>query len=273
LHELHQPLVAIRLFADNGRAICKEKPTPDKLRALFEGVGESADLTIRTIGRLRSFLSGKTPTLEPTDVNQAIQEIVRLAEIVARSRGIEIVETLEPGLDCVWADRGALQETFLNLLYNAIEAIDHEGERRVSICTRSAGDAIEIEVADTGCGIPEELRGKLFETAFTTKPQGSGLGLGIARDIVRQHGGSISLRHSNPDVGTSFCVRLPLNHRPHDSANIEALSRPAETRPFERRGRAHADGAAANRYVAEVAQNSVQHNRPMRALNKPAPLA
>jgi signal transduction histidine kinase len=211
LHDLHQPLVAIQLFAHSGREICGDEVTSsDKLRRLFEGVGESADLTIRTIARLRSFVDGRAPTIETTDVNQAIGEVVRLAEIVARSRGIVIEEKLEPGLDSIWADCGALQEAFLNLMFNAIEAIDDARERRVTISSRSTSDAIEIEVADTGCGIPQERQDQLFETAFTTKPQGSGLGLGIVREIVRRHGGSISLRYSDPDAGTSFCVRLPL---------------------------------------------------------------
>jgi signal transduction histidine kinase len=210
LHELNQPLVAIRLFAANGRTVCEGEPvSAATLEALFEGIYESTELTIQTIGRLRSFVNGQTPMFQPTDVNQAVAEILRLAEIVARSRGVKIVETLEPGLECVWADRGALQQAILNLVFNGIEAIDHEVERSVSVCTRSRDDAIEIEVADTGCGIDEDHRDSLFAPQFTTKPEGSGLGLGIARDIIMQHGGSLSLLESRPGEGARFCVRLP----------------------------------------------------------------
>jgi signal transduction histidine kinase len=269
LHDLHQPLVAIQLFAHSGREICGEEATSsDKLRRLFEGVGESVDLTIRTIGRLRSFVNGKPPSIEPTDVNQAIEEVVRLAEIVARSRGISIEEKLEPGLDCISADCGALQEAFLNLLFNAIEAIDHDGERRVSISTRSAGDAIEIEVADTGCGVPRELQDRLFETAFTTKPQGNGLGLGIVREIVRQHGGSISLRHSSPDAGTSFCVRLPV--RLDELGNSAAVPSATDSGAARRRGSAQSNGPAVSRRSSGSRVECKKLKRAQRRLAQPA---
>jgi signal transduction histidine kinase len=212
LHELHQPLVAIRLFAANGRTICEgEAASAAKLGALFEGISQSTELTIQTIGRLRGFVNGQAPAIQPTDVNGAIEEILGLAEIVALSRGVTIVETLEPGLDSVWADRGALQQAILNLVFNGIEAIDCAEERCVSISTHGTGDAIEIEIADTGCGIPFEHRGKLFEPQFTTKSYGSGLGLGIAREIIVQHGGSISLTRSKAGEGSSFCISLPVS--------------------------------------------------------------
>jgi two-component system C4-dicarboxylate transport sensor histidine kinase DctB len=211
LHELQQPLVAIRLFAANGRTICEGgAASAAALDTLFEGIGESAEMTIRTIGRMRGFVNGQAPSVQATDVNEAVAEVLRLAEIVARARDITIVEALEPGLDCVWADRGALQQAVLNLVFNAIEAIDAEVERRITVSTCSAGDAIEIVVADTGYGIPEKLHDKLFEPAFTTKPQGSGLGLVIARDIITQHGGSIELLESKPGKGSRFCITLPV---------------------------------------------------------------
>jgi signal transduction histidine kinase len=212
LHELNQPLVAIRLCADSGRISCESgSVSAEKVRALFKAVSESAELSMRTIGRLRGFVKGQAPTISPTDVNQAILEVLRLAEVVACSRKISLTETLEPGLGCIWADRGALQQAILNLVFNAIEAIDQESDRRVSVSTRSTGDAIEIVVADTGCGIAAKHQDRLFEPEFTTKPQGSGLGLGIAHDIVLQHGGSISLVRSKRGEGSTFCVSVPVN--------------------------------------------------------------
>jgi anti-sigma regulatory factor (Ser/Thr protein kinase) len=226
LHELHQPLVAIRLLADSGRASCEDgSNSAEKLRELFEGVGESVELTIRTIGRLRSFVKGMAPTLSRTDVNGAIAEVLRLAEVVARQRGIKIIESLEPNLGPIWADRGALQQAFLNLVFNAIEAIEEQSIRRVVVGTRMAGDRIEIIVSDTGCGIEAEHRDRVFEPEFTTKPQGSGLGLGIVRDIIMQHGGSISLLRSKRGKGTSFCVTLPMGTRRCESIPFEAVSR------------------------------------------------
>jgi signal transduction histidine kinase len=159
LHELHQPLVAIRLCAESGRANCAGGSfSVEKLGALFEAVGESVEMTLRTIGGLRGYVKGQEPTISPIDLNQAVSEVIRLAAIVARSRGIALVELLEPGLGCIWANRGALEQALCNLVFNAIEAIDEQGERRVSVSTRSAGDAIEVVVTDTGCGIPRTIR-------------------------------------------------------------------------------------------------------------------
>jgi signal transduction histidine kinase len=251
LHELHQPLVAIRLFAENGRAICEDEAiSADKLRSLFEDVGKSADLAIRTIGRLRSFVKGQAPTFNPTDVNDAITEALQVAEIVASSRGIAIIKHFEPGLAAVWADCGALQEAFLNLVFNAIEAIDDEDERTISVSTRSVGDGLEVVVADTGCGIAEEHRNKLFEPEFTTKPQGSGLGLGIVREIIGQHGGSISLLPSRPGDGASFCVRLPMDLGSRVSAQVEALPQAAARQSRRCRSHEQPHGAPVNRCAA-----------------------
>jgi signal transduction histidine kinase len=235
LHELHQPLVAIRLYADSGRAHCAgESFSAERLAALFEAVGESVELTIRTIGRLRGLVKGQAPSISSTDVNQAVLAILRLAEIVARSRGVSIVKLLEPDLACIWADRGALQQAVLNLVFNAIEAIDEQSERRVSVCTRRSGEAIEIMVADTGCGIAKEHQDRLFEPEFTTKPEGNGLGLGIAHEIIVQQGGSLSLLWSKVGEGTCFCVRLPVSLSASDSAQIEALPQAEASESIQR---------------------------------------
>jgi signal transduction histidine kinase len=94
------------------------------------------------------------------------------------------------------------------------------------VSTRRAGDAIEIEVTDTGCGIAEEHRDRLFDPEFTTKPEGHGLGLGIVRDIIAQEGGSLCLLRSKVGEGTSFCIRLPTSLSHSESAQVEAPLHP-----------------------------------------------
>jgi signal transduction histidine kinase len=237
LHELHQPLVAIRLCAESGRAHCEGGGfSVEKVGALFEAVGESVEMTLRAIGGLRGYVKGQEPTISPIDLNQAVSEVIRLATIVARSRGIALVELLEPGLGRIWANRGALEQALSNLVFNAIEAIDEQGERRVSVSTRSAGDAIEVVVTDTGCGIAPDHQDKVFEPEFTTKPQGSGLGLAIAREVIAQQGGALFLLRSRLGEGTSFCLRLPARTSQSESAQIDALPHRADhaARPNQR---------------------------------------
>lgn len=210
LHELQQPLVAIKLFAAQGQRSCGESaPSTDALHSHFEGIYDSAMLTLKTIAQLRRLVNGQAMLFELVDINNAVAEIIHLAEIVGRARGISIVHSLEPDLDFVLADRVSFQHAVLNLLFNGIEAIDGQQGGRVTIRTRSAADTVEIAVADTGSGIAEAIRGKLFEPHFTTKPEGSGLGLAIARSIVEEHGGTIDLARAKAGEGATFRLRLP----------------------------------------------------------------
>jgi signal transduction histidine kinase len=105
---------------------------------------------------------------------------------------------------------GQINQVFMNLFVNASHAIREQGEIRVA--TRADGDAVIVTVADTGCGIPEPIRGRIFDPFFTTKPagQGTGLGLAISYEIVRKHGGTISFE-SEVDKGTTFTIRLPVD--------------------------------------------------------------
>ncbi|MBI1964587.1 MAG: hypothetical protein HYS37_14560 [Candidatus Rokubacteria bacterium] len=104
-------------------------------------------------------------------------------------------------------DRGLLRQAILNLVKNGLEALSTGGA--LTLASRRDGDTVEIAVSDSGPGIPEEVAGRLFEPFFTTKPQGTGLGLGIARQIIDEHGGEI--RWANrPGGGAVFTIRLPI---------------------------------------------------------------
>ena len=115
------------------------------------------------------------------------------------------VET-DPAVRTMEIDRGLLRQAILNLVKNAFEALSQGGE--VTLATRVEGEAVEISVSDTGPGITTAVAERLFEPFFTTKPQGTGLGLGIARQITDEHGGE--LRWSNSQAqGVTFTIRLP----------------------------------------------------------------
>jgi len=101
-----------------------------------------------------------------------------------------------------------LNQIFLNLIINASQAI--EGSGKITVSTREEGEFVRVDVADTGCGIPADIRERIFEPYFTTKPEGvgTGLGLNVARDIARAHGGEITVQ-SVPGEGATFSVLLP----------------------------------------------------------------
>jgi hypothetical protein len=212
---------------------------------------------MRTIGRLRDFVKGRAPTIAPTDVNAAVSEVLRLCEIVAHSRSIVINEALDPDLTCIWADRGALQQALCNCLFNALEAIDVQSGGCVLVSTRAVGDAIEIVVEDTGCGIAAERQDAIFEAEFTTKPEGNGLGLAIARHSIMQQGGTLSLLRSKVGEGSGFCLSLPLCPSPPENAQLKTLPSRGEKRAREREGRVLATLEKLDQCIARTEQRIV----------------
>jgi PAS domain S-box-containing protein len=160
---------------------------------------------------LQSLLSYARPlTSEPVavDVNRAVDEILALAETQLAKAGVRIVTTLDRSLPPTFGDSSALEQVVLNLITNARQAMDGEGEIRI-VTRMAAGESgwIELVVADTGPGIPPEIVSKIFDPFFSTKATGTGLGLSITYRIVRDHGGTIDVR-STPGHGTEFILRF-----------------------------------------------------------------
>jgi two-component system, NtrC family, sensor kinase len=142
-------------------------------------------------------------------INRSLEETIQLMRFQAESKKIEIVEIIDPRLPEIKASDPALRQVFLNLLINAIQAIEAGG--RITVRTALENDAANVTIEDDGCGIPSEDLGKLFEPFFSRRMPGKGTGLGlfISRVLLRQMGGVISVQ-SEPGKGTAFTVRLPL---------------------------------------------------------------
>ncbi len=150
--------------------------------------------------------------IEPVNVNQFLREVIDLMEREARSGGIRFFADLEEDLPSILSDPSQLQQVFLNLITNAIDAHDEKGSGNVHIRTRSSADAgIEVTITDTGVGISPEHTGKIFDPFFTTKPvgKGTGLGLSICYSIIQRLGGKISVE-SELEKGSEFTLFLPL---------------------------------------------------------------
>jgi len=169
----------------------------------------------RIAGVFRSMLDtvrARKPEIDRVKPEVVLAQLRPLIELDARRRGVTLITDLPPGLPEVAADPGQLQQVLLNLLVNALEATTAGQEVRVSgrPSTQNGRAGLIIEVSDTGPGIPGELLSRIFEPFFTTKPpgQGTGLGLAICRDIVRDHGGVVTVQ-SRKGHGTTFSVWLP----------------------------------------------------------------
>ena len=161
----------------------------------------------------RNYASMNEPGRTPVVMGQLIEKLVRLLRPQAESQRIAIVVHLPPKpLGTVLADSGQLEQVLLNLALNGIAAMPDGGTLTFVVTRQDA--AIRIDVIDTGQGIPADVRSQVFDPYFTTRPEGTGMGLALCHKIVQQHGGSIDFRTSEErgnQAGTEFTVLLPLD--------------------------------------------------------------
>jgi PAS domain S-box-containing protein len=219
-HEIKNPLTPIALSAERiGRHLDRSQPdSPNVIRKCSEVILGCVG-TLRTlVDQFSALAQFPAPQPRPCDLNQVADEA--LALFAGRLDGITVQRNLEPGLPLVFADPEAIRRAFANLIDNAAEAMQGSLLRVLDI--RSAlsedGTAVEVSIADTGHGLTDEIRERLFLPFYSTKHRGTGLGLSIAAKIVQEHGGSIRAE-SNTPKGARFLVRMPLmEHAPNSVA-------------------------------------------------------
>jgi two-component system NtrC family sensor kinase len=149
------------------------------------------------------------PRLEDVDVNETLKQTISLLDNYARINNIQIRMDLGQSIPIVASDQSQLQQVFLNLISNAIDAIGKDG--LVAVKSARAGSELQVSITDNGRGIPEDLQKKVFDPFFTTKETGKGTGLGlwISYNIIEKMGGTITFR-SIVGEGTTFTVKLPI---------------------------------------------------------------
>ena len=147
--------------------------------------------------------------VQPVRPAEVLQKVCALLRAEAAARGIEITATVAPGLPTLKADPGQLTQALVNLVINAIQAVEHNGQIRVTASCPTQSDALVVVVEDSGPGVPPDRRAAIFEPFFTTKAEGSGLGLWIVQQIVTAHGGRVAVGDA-PEGGAAFSLTLPL---------------------------------------------------------------
>lgn len=202
-HELRNPLSSIK-----GLALV--------LQSRFSGENqdrETADILVREVERLNRSISELLDYARPqklqkekVDLQQLLHKGVSLICIDAEAAGVKMVTDFPEVLPMVFADEDKLNQVFLNLFLNAIQAMEAGGT--LSVATTKTENSVKVTVTDTGCGIAPENIGRVFDPYFTTKPDGTGLGMAMSAKIVEEHGGRISLESSETQ-GTSVIVEIP----------------------------------------------------------------
>ena len=213
-HEVRNPLSAVRMDL---QMVEEGLPEGSRLREIQERVlSEVERLDVTVSGALRTARSGRTPR-QVIDLRDPLLAAVAAAGTTGGPRNVEVV-CEAGGVDApVTGDAAALEQVFLNLLLNALEASDDGGRVRVSLS--STDSEVEVEVRDRGSGIAEEDIASVYEPLYSTRPDGSGLGLTIARRLVIAHGGHLEIE-SEVDRGTVVRVRLPATSEESPSGQV-----------------------------------------------------
>jgi two-component system, LuxR family, sensor kinase FixL len=210
-HELNQPLSAIANYMKGSQRLL-EASTEARAQQVRDALDKAAEQAMRAgqiIRRLRDFVARGESERSVEDVKKLVEEASALALVGAKDRGVHVRFELAPDAKLVLADKVQIQQVLLNLIRNAIEAMDGCERRDLVVATAALpGNMIGISVADTGSGIAPEIGAQLFQPFVTSKPQGMGVGLSISRTIVEAHGGAIMPR-PNPGGGTVFSFTLP----------------------------------------------------------------
>ena len=210
-HELNQPLTAIMAAASTARRLLRDAPDDDLLNGIVADILESVVRAAEVVRRARAMVRRDDPVLEPLAINDVVSDVARLVGSDLVIRQVALTLNLDPMVARVQGDRVQLQQVFLNLLLNAIDAVSDlpRSARNIVVSTRTHGmGQIAIVVRDTGPGIPQALGDRVFEPFVTTKRQGTGLGLAIVRAIVQAHNGQIRVE-TPEEGGAAFRVVLP----------------------------------------------------------------
>jgi two-component system sensor kinase FixL len=208
-HEINQPFSAIATYVRTARWLMQRKPKSrnPEIEEILDKAGAQAIRAGEIVRRLREFVTRGDSVKTVQRLSTLVDEATMLAFAGRRADARLCVAKREED-DFVLADRVQIQQVLVNLMRNAVEAMDGAQKREVSLATSVADGFVRLDMADTGRGLDEETRSALFQPFRTTKSTGMGLGLSISRSIVEAHGGRI-WAEPNPDGGAIFSFTLP----------------------------------------------------------------
>ena len=212
-HEVNQPISAVITNANAGlRWLGARQPDLDEVRQALGRIVRDGTRAGEVIGRIRALVKKVPPRRDLLDISQAIREVIALTQTEVQRNGVRVQTRLADDLPFVPADRVQLQQVIMNLVVNAVEAMNGVGDRpRELTIVSGEGDAddVFVEVKDTGPGIDPADLDRLFQSFYTTKPDGIGMGLAISRSIVEAHGGRLAAAKNKPQ-GAVFRLTLPI---------------------------------------------------------------
>ncbi len=213
-HELNNPINNIMLTSAMLLEDYAELSDEDRLDMVQDMVGQSERVR-KIVRNLLDFARESEIESEQLEVPDLIEETLQLASNQIKLAKVKVGTEFAPNLPRVYGDRQQLNQVFLNMVLNGLDAMPGGGRLDISVFNTKARDYVAVEFKDTGMGIPEQMLPNIFDPFFTSKPntKGTGLGLSVSLGIIQQHGGDITVR-SQVNKGTTFTVRLPLAQVP-----------------------------------------------------------
>ena len=212
-HEINQPLGAILRNAEAAELFMQnELPDLEEVRAILADIRKDDQRAGSVIERMRRLLKRQNLDKRTVHMGELVGEVVALVRTDAAERHVKLEAAVADDLPLVLGDRVHLQQVLLNLIVNGLDALDEANgeDRRVSVTALRCGpQTVEIAVCDSGCGIPIDKLTHIFDSFFTTKPNGMGMGLPISRTIIEAHGGRLWAENKN-EGGASFRFTLPI---------------------------------------------------------------
>jgi len=212
-HEINQPLTAIAAYADAGRNIAGRgvESAQQDIKSIYERIGEQSRRAAEVVQRLRKLVRSGTVSKARHDINQIIRHTLLLFEYEIKRTNIKLLFHPLESLHALYVDEIHIQQIMVNLVKNSLDAILQDGRQdgRIEIRIRKVAKDVLISVSDNGPGVPESDVKHLFESFFTTKPKGVGLGLSICKTIAGAHGGNLQYSQV-AEGGSRFTLTLPL---------------------------------------------------------------
>jgi PAS domain S-box-containing protein len=216
-HEIRNPLTGITSYLYSLEQLCNSQTLLPKDIALMKEIVSQLKLASHkvdaVIKRVLDFSRPTAPRMVLIDINQCLNNVIDLTAVTMRKAGIKINVSLADSLPRCHGDIGLIEQVFLNLTQNAARALKNvSGRKEITISSCTVDNQIQVAVSDSGTGVPEELKDKIFDPFFTPNPEGSGIGLSIAQRIVTDHNGTLTVA-SGKLGGAHFTVMLPIEKR------------------------------------------------------------
>jgi len=204
-HEIKNPISGI-VFAVN--SLIRDIPEGDERREIFEEIARQANRVEQNLEELLGFARHSCFELSLANLNGVVERILLFIQQQQDLQNIEIRSDLAEDLPDIWMDPRRIEQVLMNMIINAVQAMPNGGCITISTRYKASTHSVQLSIQDTGEGIPESDQERIFQPFYTTKVQGTGLGLTLCRDVITQHGGEITFK-SKRGEGTTFFIDLP----------------------------------------------------------------